>query len=282
MKHKVNESEVSEMGLKIDKLKELQPKNYLIKSLKEKEKNQRVKSNIELLNQKYNEIRSSISSLSWRDLILKPDNQDTFYVGFPKHILKQFTEFKKLYDKIEKDGGEVDGKYKLLSNHYDYIMSNGLINMYIEKKRNRTHFPGGLPSYLLGLNLGYKFYRKLVDYLGYIQSSETATKEVQNIYRNLMEQSDLNCVLTKDNILIMKKDLSKEEKIKYSSEFIFEKYYEERKKTPFVLGKNIIFDKQLERDLNPNKITTLLIELFNFYMSNKREPFKGRLFTYGS
>ncbi len=282
MRYVVSESEVTEMGIKIDKLKELQPKNYLVKSLKDKEKVQKTKENIGLLNNIYNDLRTSISSLSWNDLILTPEKDETFYVGFPKHILKKVTDFNKLSRKIEKDGGALEEKYRLLNNHYDYLMSNGLINLYIEKKRNRTHFPGGLPSYLLGLNLGYKIYRKLVDYLGFIQSSETATNEVQNIYRNLMEQSDLNCVLTKDSVLIMKKELSKDEKIKYISEFIFEKYYYDRKSKPFVIGKNLVFDKQLERELNPNKLMLLLTELFTYYKSNKREPFKGRLFTYNS
>ena len=64
----------------------------------------------------------------------------------------------------------------------------------------------------------------MLNTLGFMQSEPNATKEVQAIYKKLIESPDVNCVIYKDLVLLMKRSLTKDEKIKIVGESIFERY----------------------------------------------------------
>lgn len=277
------ELEMKEMGLKINKLKELQPSNYLLQSLKQKESRraktigEKSKYYADEVNRMYVELDEKLKSLSWSELNLSRHPNKHFYLKLPKDVIEYFKYISKYYELIDSEYyrlvNNVDKVYYLRQDYLRKIKPED-INMYIEEYRNRTHFPEGLPQSLLGYNLGYKMYRKLVDDLKFIQSEENATKEVQAIYRKLLEQTDLNVILNKHNILIMRRDLSKDEKLKIVSEFIYQFYLYVPRNRPGVLQKDIILDGPLFRELNPNKLEKLNNDIFEYSRFNgDRKPF---------
>lgn len=265
------EVEMKEMGLKINKLKELQPSNYLVQSLKKTRSAKSIEEKSKFYSSEVNrlfvEFTERLKSLDWRELTLKRNANGHFYLFLPKYILDYVKLIVKYYDLI-------DFKFYYLINDIEKIyelkddfrkkIKNNEINMYIEDYRNRTHFPEGLPKSLLGYNLGYKMYRKLLDDLKFIQSEENASKEVQAIYRKLLEQTDINVILSKNSILLLRRDLTKDEKLKIVSEFIFQYYKSNSHNRPCKLQKDIIFDGPLLRELNPNKMEELNRKIFNF------------------
>lgn len=275
----LQESEMTEMGMKIEKLKGFQPQNYLVKSLKDKEKGNKVKEKdwVLQLNDLYKDIVQSLTNLQWHELKLTLIDGH-FYLILPSYIKTKIKKLSYLYDKVGYGPYRhlvqpLDKIDKMRSDYVKFI-ENDEINTYIEDYKNRTHFPSGLPNSLLGFNLGYKLYRKLLDKLRFIQSSTTASDSVQNVYRQLIEQSDLNCVITKTSVLILRRDLPKEEKIKIVSEFIYGVYHDGSYPRPFVVNRDLVLDGPLLRELNENKIERLSKELFNFSKNATREPFK--------
>ena len=291
------ESEVKEMGIKINKLVSRQPGNYLVKSMKAKEKNKKESEKIQLkqmkfdslvesLSEMYNNIRESIRNLDWRELKLYP-YAGHYYVIFPRKIMSLCSTFKKLYDKIEDvyyHKGEGLKQFRFNNNlEFMYATINGYmsnfsnlpkgvssINLYLDKETlNRTHFPEGLPNAFLGLNLGVKVYRKMLDDIGFIQSGSDASQSAQNMWRQLIQSSDLSCAITKYGVIVFDKNLSKEEKIKYLGEFVLDKYGDERRRKSFDVDKDIFFDSALTSQIGRNNIQKMLDNIFQYTKDNE-------------
>jgi hypothetical protein len=286
------ESEVKEMGIKINKLVSRQPGNYLVKSMKAKEKNKKESEKIQLkqmrfdslvesLSEMYNNIRESIKNLDWRELKLYQYNRH-YYVIFPRKIMSMCTAFNKLYDKIQdiyhykshflktfRFSNELESMYVAINGYMsDYSnLPKGVsgIELYLDSGTlNRTHFPGGLPYSFLGLNLGVKVYRKMLDDKGFIQSGSDASESAQNMWRQLIQSSDLSCAITKYGVIVFDKNLSKEEKIKYLAEFVLDKYGDERRRRSFDVDKDIFFDSALTSQIGRNNIQKMLDDIFQY------------------
>ena len=267
------EAEMKEMGMKINKLQQLQPSNYLLKSLKQKQSrayrstSDKAKADAEQLNSLVPELYESLRNLDWSEISMNKDPNGHFYLKFPKHIMDLFKLISKIYVRIpDRYDRLIDNVDKVRSLNSDYIstIKTGQINMYVERGKNRTHFPDGLPQSLLGYRLGYKMYRKLIDDLWFVQSQENASKEVQEIYRQLLQQTDLNCVVTKNTILIMRRDLTKEDKIKILSEYLYQAY-EFTDKDRLKIQKDIILDGPLLRELGGERKLQQLMDRITEY-----------------
>jgi hypothetical protein len=182
-----------------------------------------------------------------------------------KLVSKLYIRIPTIYNRL------IDNVDKVQKLHEDYqrYIKNEDINMYLEQNRNRTHFPDGLPQSLLGYKLGYKMYRKLIDDLWFIQSQDNASKEVQDIYRQLLQQTDLNCAVTKTSILIMRRDLTKQDKLKVLSEFILQKY-EYSDSTKLKIQRDIILDGPLLRELGGERRLQQLMDKIGEYSQNSR------------
>lgn len=292
------ESEVKEMGIKLDKLVSKQPQNYLVQSLKRKEKElkQREKENrIERqydelksqLENLYKEIRETIKGIHWSELYLYLYSNGHYYVKLPKKIVTISKVYVKLFSKLDDmyrkhndnlSYFDVDRKYsKMNRDLLDSVIESHDINLYLDSDiKNRTHFPEGLPQSFLGLNLGYKIYRNMIGKLGFIQSGSDASESAQKIYRQLIQDPDLNCVITKYGVIVFDKSLSKEEKLKNLGEFIFDKHTGEIRKTPFVLDKDIFFDSSLSSQIGRSKIDPMLRNIFKFIIESEvsKDPYK--------
>jgi hypothetical protein len=280
------EAEMKEMGMRINKLKQLQPSNYLLQSLKQKQsrsvisKREKAKSDAEQINSLMPELTQSLKNLSWDEINMELYPNGHYYLKLPKHILELYKLITKLYKRIPSEYQRLIDNVERVKRIYldwDLTLSNEDVNMYLEKNRNRTHFPEGLPQSLLGYNLGYKMYRKLIDDLWFIQSQENASKEVQGIYRQLLQQTDLNCVVTKNTILIMRRDLTKEDKIKILSEYIFQ-CYEFSDRDFLKIQKDIILDGPLLRELGERRVQALNTKIAEYSQNYTRRAFDNSPF----
>lgn len=280
------EAEMKEMGMRINKLKQLQPSNYLLQSLKQKQsrsaisKKEKAKSDAEQINSLMPELTQSLKNLSWDEIEMDLNPNGHYYLKLPKHILELYKLITKLYKRVPTEYERLIDNVERVKRIYldwDITLSKEDVNMYLEKNRNRTHFPEGLPQSLLGYNLGYKMYRKLVDDLWFIQSQENATSEVQGIYRQLLQQTDLNCVVTKNTILIMRRDLTKEDKIKILSEFIFQ-CYEFSDRDFLKIQKDIILDGPLLRELGERRVQSLNTKIAEYSQNTSRRAFESSPF----
>jgi hypothetical protein len=146
--------------------------------------------------------------------------------------------------------------------------------MYIDEPRNRTHFPKGLPKSLLGYNLGVKIYRKLLNVLGFMQSEENASKDVQEVYRKLLQMPSINAVVYKDSVLLLEDGLSKDEVIDIVTDSIYERYLTKASKKKLVLNRSIIVSSKLLRMIGETRLLNMMYELFYSAKKEKRVPFE--------
>jgi hypothetical protein len=275
------EAEVKEMGISMGKLRASQPKNYLVKSLKDKEEGQWLKDALkemsEECNKLYSEIDESLKNISWEEIELHEKGK-FFYIVLPSEIRKKMSELTETYEELAENNytnGLVPlNKIKQMAEDYREFIQPIWVWMYIDQPRNRTHFPKGLPKSLLGYNLGVKIYRKLLNVLGFMQSEENASKDVQEVYRKLLQMREINAVVYKDSVLLLEDGLSKDEVIDIVGESIYERYLTKASKKKLVLNRSIIVSSKLLKMIGETRLLNMMYELFYTAKKEKRIPFE--------
>jgi hypothetical protein len=281
------EAEMSEMGIKVSRLKSLQPKQYLVKTTKKEEKateeKKRLKTITEKVNTLFSQISDDLKNLNWEDIYLHP-NGVFFYVILPSKIKTKMRRLADLYGElVENDYTNlVSPKEKIEQFYDDYFdfLENDFIYVYVDKPRNRTHFPKGLPKTLLGYNIGIKIYKQMLNTLNFIQSEPNATKEVQSIYRKLIESPDVNCVIYKDLVLLIKRSITKDEKIKIVGESIFERYILKPNSKKLVINQSIILDSSLMKEIGEKRLQSMVDDIYYYSKDNFRVPFEDMDYDY--
>jgi len=263
------ESEIKEKGIEISRLQKLQPKNYLAKRVKSVEKESKNLPKVSEIESRFLSIIDSIKNLNWSDIILKENNSaHSFDVHLPKKIEKELGGIYKKLDKIYYDY-QIRLNKRIRDFYEDYSThKQDPPQINYESGRNRTHFPDGLPDWLKNLGLGLKIYRRVLNELGHIVSEDNASAGVQKIYTDLIQFSDVNCVLIKDGTLVIEKDLDVKTKQKIVAEYIYEQYIEYNF-PKLKLNKSIVFDSALLSELGKSKVEDLNERLYKFY---KRRP----------
>jgi hypothetical protein len=275
------EAEVKEMGISMGKLRASQPKNYLVKSLKDKEEGQWLKDALKQMsndcNKLYSEIDESLKNISWEEIELHEKGK-FFYIVLPSEIRKKMSELTETYEELAENNytnGLVPlNKIKQMAEDYREFIQPIWVWMYIDQPRNRTHFPKGLPKSLLGYNLGVKIYRKLLNVLGFMQSEENASKDVQEVYRKLLQMREINAVVYKDSVLLLEDGLSKDEVIDIVGESIYERYLTKASKKKLVLNRSIIVSSKLLKMIGETRLLNMMYELFYTAKKEKRITFE--------
>jgi hypothetical protein len=275
------ETEVKEMGLSMGKLRASQPKNYLVKSLIDKEKSEESRSELKKMvkkcNNLYSEIDSELRNLKWEDINFYEPNK-FFYVMLPKNITNKMKEMTELYEELNKNGytNGLNPLSKIAQMAADYreFIETIWIYMYTDQPRNRTHFPVGLPKSLLGYNLGVKIYRSLLHKLGFIQSAENATNAVQEVFRRLLEMPDINAVVYNDSVLLIEDGLPKSKVIEIVTDSIYERYLTKKNRRKLVLNRSIIVSSKLLKLIGETRLLNMMYELFYTAKKENREPFE--------
>ena len=274
------EAEVKEMGLSLSKLKAAQPKNYLVKSLKDREKTAGFKSDMKKLTQKcnklYSEISNDLKNMKWEDVILT-EHDKFFYFMLPPKIKTKMFQMCEAYHELDVNkylsGLAPIDRIKQMCSDYDNFVYKEHIYLYIDYPRNRTHFPEGLPKSLLGYNLGYKIYRKLLNRIKFIQSKDNASKDVQEVYRKLMQAPDINAIVYKDRILLIEDGVPKEKVIEILNESLYE-WYSVNSSRKLILGKTILVSSKLQKLIGKDNLLSMLNDWFYKARHEDREPFQ--------
>jgi hypothetical protein len=275
------EAEVKEMGLSMRKVRASQPKNYLVKSLIDKEKSEESRSELKKMvkkcNNLYSEIDSELRNIKWEDINFYEPNK-FFYVMLPKNITNKMKEMTELYEELNKNGytNGLNPLSKIAQMAADYreFIETIWIYMYTDQPRNRTHFPVGLPKSLLGYNLGVKIYRSLLHKLGFIQSAENATNAVQEVFRRLLEMPDVNAVVYNDTVLLIEDGLPKSKVIEIVTDSIYERYLTKKNTRKLVLNRSIIVSSKLLKLIGETRLLNMMYELFYSAKKENREPFE--------
>jgi len=280
------EAEVKEMGLNINRVRASQPKNYLVKSLISKEKSQAQRNELKKKSQKcndlYNEIDNDLKNIKWQDIKLH-EYDKFFYFILPFKIKAKIKTLSSLYDELEESNYLTAlkplNKIQQLSSDYKEFISTNFIYLYIDEPRNRTHFPKGLPDSLLGYNLGVKIYRKLLSILGFMMSEENATKDVQEVYRKLLQFPDVNAVVYKDLTLLLEDGLPKSKVMEIVSDSIYERYLTHPTSKKLVLNRSIIVSSKLLRLIGESTLLDMMYQLFYSAKKTSRVPFENLGYT---
>ena len=170
------ESEIKEKGIEISRLQKLQPRNYLAKRVKSSEKESKILPKADELKSRFMTVIDSIKNMDWSELVLREsDSAHSFDILFPKKIQKELDSIYKKLTKIDYTiVRRLDPRVEYFFDDWVSFQDNSPKINY-EEGRNRTHFPDGLPSWLKGLGLGLKVYRKILNELGHIVSEENAS-----------------------------------------------------------------------------------------------------------
>jgi len=275
------ETEIKEMGINLRKLQASQPKNYLVKSLKDKEEGQWLRAALkemsEECNELYSQIDESLKNISWEEIELHEQGK-FFYIVLPSEIRKKMLELTEIYEELAENNYTNSliplNKIKQMAEDYREFIEPIWIYIYIDEPRNRTHFPKGLPKSLLGYNLGVKIYRKLLNVLGFMQSEQNASKDVQEVYRKLLQMTEVNAVVYKDSVLLLEDGLSKDEVIDIVTDSIYERYLTKASKKKLVLNRSIIVSSKLLRMIGETRLLNMMYELFYSAKKEKRVPFE--------
>ena len=281
------EAEMAEMGIKVSRLKSLQPKQYLVKTTKKEQKaaeeKKRLKTITDKVNQLFAQISDDLKNLNWEDISLFQKGM-FYHVILPSKIKTKMRRLADFYGElVENDYTNlVSPKEKIEQFYDDYFdfLEDDFIYTYVDAPRNRTHFPKGLPKTLLGYNIGIKIYKQMLNTLGFIQSEPNATKEVQAIYRKLIESPDVNCVIYKDLVLLIKKSLTKDEKIKIVGESIFERYQNRPTSRKLVINQSIVLDSNLMKEIGEKRLQSMIDDIYYYSKENFRVPFEDMDFDY--
>lgn len=281
------EAEMAEMGIKVSRLKSLQPKQYLVKTTKKEqraaEEKKRLKTITDKVNQLFAQISDDLKNLNWEDISLFQKGM-FYHVILPSKIKTKMRRLADFYGElVENDYTNlVSPKEKIEQFYDDYFdfLEDDFIYTYVDAPRNRTHFPKGLPKTLLGYNIGIKIYKQMLNTLGFIQSEPNATKEVQAIYRKLIESPDVNCVIYKDLVLLIKKSLTKDEKIKIVGESIFERYQNRPTSRKLVINQSIVLDSNLMKEIGEKRLQSMIDDIYYYSKENFRVPFEDMDFDY--
>ena len=280
-------AEIGEMGIKPARLKTLLPKQYLVKTTKKEQKaveeKKRLKTITEKVNTLFSQISDDLKNLSWEDIYLHPKGM-FFYVILPSKIKTKMRRLVDLYGElVENDYTNLVSPREKIEQFYDDyfdFLEEDFIYVYVDKPRNRTHFPQGLPKSLLGYNIGIKIYKQMLNTLNFIQSEPNATKEVQAIYRKLIESPDVNCVIYKDLVLLIKKSITKDEKIKIVGESIYERYQTRPTSKKLAINQSIILDSSLMREIGESRLQSMIEDIYYYSKENFRVPFEDMDFDY--
>ena len=281
------EAEMAEMGIKVSRLKSLQPKQYLVKTTKKEQKaaeeKKRLKTITEKVNQLFAQITDDLKNLNWEDISLFQKGM-FYHVVLPSKIKTKMRRLADFYGElVENDYTNLVSPREKIEQFYDDyfdFLEDDFIYTYVDAPRNRTHFPKGLPKTLLGYNIGIKIYKQMLNTLGFIQSEPNATKEVQAIYRKLIESPDVNCVIYKDLVLLIKKSLTKDEKIKIVGESIYERYQNRPTSKRLVINQSIVLDSNLMREIGEKRLQSMIDDIYYYSKENFRVPFEDMDFDY--
>lgn len=172
------------------------------------------------------EIKRALKSIRRLDITMeKLSGTRYYYPKFPQAIVDLMQEAKAADSTRFKN--EI-GKWRDV-----YPTDNESIHFRIDapSDNQRSHFPnGGIPTGLRGIGLGYKLYRTLLKYAGYLSSNRSGTPEKDKAWGSLLaykanpdgtpSEDDAHAIIGPSNWMALDKGLATQEKIDAAMRFI--------------------------------------------------------------
>jgi len=275
------EAEVKEMGISMNKLRASQPKNYLVKSLEARERTAELKKHLKKITKKcnalYYDITTDLKKMKWQDVILYEES-GFFYFTLPKKIVDKMFQLCEYFNELEVNhslnGLDSAEKVKQMCSDYNKYIYTPHIYLYLDYPRNRTHFPKGLPKSLLGYNLGVKIYRKILNMTKFMQSHNNASPDAQELYRKLMDMTDINAVVYTDSVLLIEDGVPKQDVINILTESLYE-YYQRKPSRKLILNRTVVVSSKLLKLIGENNFLHMLYDLFYYAKKEDRDAFEG-------
>lgn len=155
-----------------------------------------------------------------------PANTRDYYPKFPREIVELMTELKGI------DENRFISTYGLWRDVYPQRGSAIHFRTDGPEHSQRSHFPNdGIPTGLRGAGLGYKMYRTLLKYAGYISSNRSGTREKDNAWGSMLDykanpdgspsEDDAHAIIGPSNwMAIDKTTLPDSAKVNVAQEFI--------------------------------------------------------------
>lgn len=125
-----------------------------------------------------------ISNVKWEDLTVKSISDKFYRIYLPDFVYTQLRKSNIYFDYVEFKVEDVD--------------------LY-----NRVHTTG-IPDKLKGIGLGYKCYKALTKYLGWISSQADASVDAVNVWKKLIRDNDFYSAVSNNSVVIIDKDINKE------------------------------------------------------------------------
>lgn len=155
----------------------------------------------------------------------KPGGGRTYFPRFPAPIVTLMQELKQIdQNRFQNEFGQWRDVYPD-NNNAIHFRTEG------PSDHQRSHFPnGGIPPALRGVGLGYKLYRTLLKFAGYISSNPSGTAEKDKAWGSMLtyksnpdgspSEDDAHAIIGSNNWMAMDKGLSTNDKVSRAEQFI--------------------------------------------------------------
>jgi hypothetical protein len=90
----------------------------------------------------------------------------------------------------------------------------------------------------------------------------------------------VNCVIYKDLVLLIKRSITKDEKIKIVGESIFERYILKPNSKKLVINQSIILDSSLMKEIGEKRLQSMVDDIYYYSKDNFRVPFEDMDYDY--
>ena len=144
-------------------------------------------------------IRTNLSNIHYDDIKYSKKDYDNIDIYFNKEIKKKLINYYDISSECEDD----DNYDKLSYNMEIGDIDNKLPNISLEGSLNNFDIMNGIPSFLRGIGLGKKIYKKIIKDFKYIKSSGAYDPSIESsmVFKSLAKDKEIYTFIYRDDIL---------------------------------------------------------------------------------
>lgn len=152
------------------------------------------------------------TNLRWQDIGINYSDGG-YYITLPEELIQKIRT-------LRAEDPQVGNSYGQW-----FQLDRGGVHMNMDGSTHRSHFPdGGIPAVLRGCGLGYKCYRRFLEYHSWLTSNTSGTTEKNNAWASMIKSrpdpDDVHAIVGPSNVFAMIKTLNVPKKIELATNFI--------------------------------------------------------------